>query len=60
MPARACEATLKRIAPRLASAPRTYRLAWRNAAIDPGTSPLWVAQRYFRPTGEGDLFEPAA
>ena len=58
--ARDCEATLKRIAPRLASAPRTYRLAWRNAAIDPGTSALWAAQRYFRPTGEGDLIEPAA
>lgn len=58
--ARACEATLKRIAPALISAPRTYRLAWRNAAIEPGTSSLWVAQRYFRPAGEGDLFEPAA
>ncbi len=55
-----CEAALQRIAPTLASAPRTYRLAWRNAAIDPGTSSLWVAQRYFRPTGEGNLFEPAA
>ena len=58
--ARACEATLKRIAPRLVNAPRTYRLAWRNAVIAPGPSSLWVAQRYFRHTGEGDLFEPAA
>lgn len=58
--ARGCEATLKRIEPTLMNAPRTYRLAWRNAAIDTGTSSLWVAQRYFRPTGEGNLIEPAA
>ncbi len=30
------------------------------AAIDPGTSSLWVAQRYFRATGEGNLTEPAS
>ncbi len=58
--ARGCEAMLKRIAPGLVNAPRTYRLAWRHAAIDTGTSSLWVGARYFRPTGEGDLIEPAA
>jgi chromosome segregation ATPase len=57
---RGCEAMLKRIAPGLVNEPRTYRLAWRHAAIDTGTSSLWVTQRYFRPTGEGDLIEPAA
>jgi hypothetical protein len=36
------------------------RLTWRHATIDTATSSLWVAQRYFRPTGEGDLIEPAA
>jgi FtsZ-binding cell division protein ZapB len=58
--ARGCEAALNRIAPTLMNAPRTYRLAWRRGAIDTGASSLWVAQRYFRPTGEGDLIEPAA
>jgi hypothetical protein len=58
--ARGCEAVLKRIAPGLVNTPRTYRLAWLHAAIDTGTSSLWVAQRYFRPTGEGELIEPAA
>jgi hypothetical protein len=58
--ARGCEASLQRIAPALVNAPRTYRLAWRRGAIDTGASSLWVAQRYFRPAGEGDLFEPPA
>lgn len=58
--AHGCEASLQRIAPTLMNTPRTYRLAWRSATIDVGTSSLWAAQRYFRPTGEGDLFEPAA
>lgn len=58
--ARGCEATLKRIEPTLMNAPRTYRLAWRRGVIDTGTSSLWVGARYFRPTGEGDLIEPAA
>lgn len=58
--ARGCEAALQRTAPGLVNAPRTYRLAWRHAAIDAGTSSLWVGARYFRPTGEGDLIEPAA
>ncbi|MBP9025310.1 MAG: hypothetical protein KBH81_04085 [Phycisphaerae bacterium] len=58
--ARRCEASLQRIAPTLMNAPRTYRVVWRKGTIDTGASSLWVAQRYFRPTGEGDLFEPAA
>ncbi len=58
--ARGCEAALQRIAPGLVNAPRTYRLTWRKGAIDTGTSSLWVGARYFRPTGEGDLIEPAA
>ncbi len=58
--ARAYDASLKRIAHTLVNEPRTYRLAWRKGAIDAGASSLWVAQRYFRPTGEGELIEPAA